>query len=379
MSGLDLDLEENETFRSARLVVNEALEPPRGGAPSKAQSRTKKIRHVIAPFAKGSFDLTNNTAQKLPTLHGPISEYFIRHPGPLELIWAKCLKFVNIIECCDVQKVMTDGYKIQACYYVLPRFCQFRVQLLKDKEHPDCPFLIELQRRDGDAFLAGLLFKSLREYFKEKEEKNDAPISHEEEDDIFGHVETISIKGPSLDIPIKFEGLDLTKGFSDCSHWVDMLNTTVLETTRSGSNALALAAQSELNIPNLLVHTEGIIKGLKNLFSYSQDTATLFACSVILSKLSVNNDFCIFCMENDVISSILAALYDWSGQNGKKDVSSLQILLHLTVTLENLRKNMGDENWVKYISEQTEALDLLQPLLKDGTNLAQRLFFLSFN
>ena len=52
-----------------------------------------------------------------------------------------------------------------------------------------------------------------------------------------------------MDIPVKFEGLDLTRGYSDSSHWVDMMNTTVLETTRSGSNALALAAQSEMNIP----------------------------------------------------------------------------------------------------------------------------------
>jgi len=335
------------------------------------QVRTKKIRHVIAPFARNQFELTNNTAQKLPVLNGPVSDYSIRHAGPRELIWQKCLKFVSSIDGgCDVQKVLQDSCKIQGCYYVLPRFSQFRVQIFTHTKNPELPFIIELQRRSGDAFLTGLLFKMMREFFEK--ENNGIPLSLDEDEIIF------SIVTPFMDIPVKFEGLDLTRGYSDSSHWVDMMNTTVLETTRSGSNALALAAQSEMNIPHLLASAEGIVKGLKNLFTYSQDTPTLFGCSVLLNKLSVDKNFCVYCVENDVISTILNALFDWSGQ-GKRDVSSTQILLQLTHTLENIRKTIGDQEWGKCLSEDLEELDALQPLLKDGTELGQRLFKILFS
>jgi len=362
MAHRELDFENPEVYRSADLT-HETAADIRSIAPSRAQNRTKKIRHVIAPFAQTQFDLTNNTAQKLPPLNGPLSEYSIHHRGPLELTWAKCLKFVNKIECCDVQKILHDSFKIQGCHYVLPRFSQFRVQIFQNKENAEAPFVVELQRRSGDAFLTGLLFKSMREFFADQKD-NDAPIS--------------PIRGPTLDIPIRFEGLNLTRGCSDCSHWVDMLNTTVLETTRSGANALALATQSEGNIPNLLTNTEGIVKGVINLFSYSKDTPTLFGCSVILNKLSVDHDFCMYCMENEIVSTILNALYDWSGQ-GKRDVSSTQILLQLTMTLENIRKNIGNENWRQCLTQDPESLESLQPVLKEASALGQRLFVILFS
>jgi len=377
-----LNYERPEVYRAADLVTEESDELLSSVAPSKPQARTRKIRHVIAPFAQDQFELSNNTALKLPTINGPVSEYSIHHPGPLELTWAKSLKFVSSIEGCDVQKLLQDSFKIQGCYYVLPRFSQFRVQIFKDKENAEFPFIVELQRRSGDAFLTGLLFKSLREFFQAtKENEETIPISpavmsiYVRDDDCDA---IFSIRAPSMDNPVKFEGLDLTRGFSDSTHWVDMLNTTVLETTRSASNALALAAQSETNIPHLLTNAEGIVKGLKNLFSYSQDTPTLFGCSVILNKLSTDHNFCLYCVENNVISTILNALFDWSGQ-GKRDVSSTQILLQLTHALENIRKSIGDKNWGHCLHQDPEALDILQPLLKNGSNLGQRLFQILFS
>lgn len=157
-----------------------------------------------------------------------------------------------------------------------------------------------------------------------------------------------------------------------------MLNKPVLETTRSAANALALAAQSENNIPNLLTHTEGIVKGVKNLFQFSQDASTLFGCSVLLSKLSVNSDFCIYCADTELISSILQGLVDWSGQ-GKRDVSSTQILLQLTKTLENIKKNLSPSGWIQFLSRDPESLDLLEPILKEGSELGKRLFSILFN
>merc|ERR1711879_415240 len=160
------------------------------------------------------------------------------------------------------------------------------------------------------------------------------------------------VRGPSLDKPISFEGLDLNRS-DDSHHWVQMLNKPVLETTRSAANALALAAQSEANIPNLLNHMEGIVKGIGNLFQYSQDASTLFGCSVLLSKLSVNSDFCIYCADNGILSTILQGLVDWSGQ-GKRDISSAQILLQLTKTLEKMKKNLGHDEWIKLLSSDPE-------------------------
>jgi len=346
-------LEENdEAFRSVAVRVEETTEQlslKQTPVPQK-----QRQRHVTAAFAQPQEDLDCNTNQTLSKANGPLSLYHIRTKGPVDLTWAKSKEFVHKIENCDTQKILHESFKIQACYYRLPRFTQFRVQLWDDGDkNPDLPIVVELQRR-GDAFLTGLLFKGLRDFF-----------FRETEDEPSGDQSPIISGGPGEGIS-EFQGLDLSKGQDDVAHWAEMMNQNILESARSGSNALALAAQGGSNLPYLLESHDRLVEGIKKLFNHSKDCPTIFGCSVLLACLSVDDGFCNYCVENGVLLSIFEALHDWSGE-GKYDVSSTQILSHLTQSLENIRNNIGDERWREILLNQNnqESLNKLATLLKD--------------
>lgn len=357
----DLSLfEKEEVFRAVALQEEEPTQILRQGGSSK-----QKPRHVTAAFAQTNENLTCNTNQTLSKLNAPLSDYHVRSKGPVELTWAKSLDFVHKIENCDTQRIMHESYKIQACVYRVPRFTQFRVQLFEDGDtNPEFPIVVELQRRDGDAFLTGILFKGLRDFFKDE------------------NVLVPVISGDPAEGLTEFQGLDLSRGEDDALHWANMMNTSVLETARSGANALALACQNESNISYLMECQEIIVQGIKKLLTHSKDCPTIFGCATLLTTLSTEESFCDFCAQNDMILPILNALHDWSGE-GKYDVSSTTILLKLTETLERLRDFMGDDAWQSDVllhEDFQEILNNLAVLLKDrkagdlGERLRQVLF-----
>lgn len=342
---------EDEVYKAVALDVRETTEQM---GSSSVPQKEQRQRHVTAAFAQPQEALDCNTNQTLSKVNGPLSLYHIRSKGPVDLTWAKSKEFVNKIENCDTQKILHESFKIQACYYRLPRFTQFRVQLFDDGDkNPELPIVVELQRRDGDAFLTGLLFKGLRDFFRDSEDEPSVEQS------------PIISGGPGDGIS-EFQGLDLSKGQDDVSHWAEMMNQNVLESARSGANALALAAQGGSNLPYLLESHDRVVEGIKKLFMHSKDCPTIFGCSVLLSCLSVDDGFCNYCVENGVLLSIFKALHDWSGE-GKYDVSSTQILSHLTQSLENIRDNIGNERWREILLNQNnqESLNKLARLLKD--------------
>lgn len=361
LSSEELDLlNANSQNGNSRGVVSHAQNEP-----ELVQASRNKTNAVQAAYAQNIPDVTKSQGHNLevPVLRGPTETMSFKLPGPKEAIWNKVQHFVQNLENSDVVGTL-DSYKLQAYYYLLPRFCLYRIQLFRDEKDDETPFTVEMQRRDGDAYLTNIVFQQLKQEFVK-------PAADEFGDDQeaskpTGYVHMISWT-PDSDGGPDFTYLDLSECEEDVTHWCTLLNQANLESARSGSGCLALAAQTEQNFQYIMSNSEAILSGVNNLFAVAEDPPTVFSCAVLLASLAVNSDWCRICLENDMLASILRALIRWSGSGNSNKLVSKQVLLHFSIVLRRMRDAVGDESFVEYLGndELSDSMETIAELLKN--------------
>jgi len=266
---------------------------------------------------------------------GPLHETLrIEHKGPIELLWEKIRAFVASLENTDIQTISEDG-KIQAYHYALPRYVLFRIQIFQNA-NTDLPFAVEFQRREGDAYVHTVLFQHLRAVLADGGADSDASESS---------------PYPQLtpaEANENFQSLDLRQSEEDLELWVRLLNQPNLLSTQSASGCLAMATQTETNLPYLLKAANGILKGFQQCLKHSEDPPTLFGCSVVLSRMAGHADWCDALLQNGMIPVIIRTILKWTGSKLK----SKQTVFNLLLTLRCVIERVGRDPFVQAAGEE---------------------------
>merc|ERR1719397_1052774 len=146
-----------------------------------------------------------------------------------------------------------------------------------------------------------------------------------------------------------FQSLDLRQSEEDLDLWVRHLNQADQLSTQSASGCLAMATRTETNFPYLVKAADGILKGFRNCLKHSEDPPTLFACSVVLSTMSVQSGWCDALLRSGLISLIITTIVKWKGTKLK----SKQTLLNLLLTLRCVIERVGAQEFLRVAGEES--------------------------
>lgn len=260
---------------------------------------------------------------EVPIITGPTTEaQRLEVEGTSEDIWKRCVEFCKSLENTDLE-VQDSSFKIRGHNYQLPRYTVFRLQLFQNEKNTT-PFTVELQRREGDAYLHGLIFQGLKNEFE------DAPETPE-----------LSSEFSSADFG-SFDGLNLKNSPEDVLQWIGFLHSKDLEASRSGSATLALAAQNEENLEILSKHASKILEGFQHLLPRSEDPSTAHGCCAFLAAVSNEGAWMKLCDEINLSAQLAEAALLWSGQSKKKNLHhSPTILRHIVKALTPFKSSLG--------------------------------------
>jgi len=299
-----------------------------------------------APFARPLAPLTQSrTIGRIPKLgdSGPVHDVLkIEHKGPIELLWEKIKAFVASLDNTDIQTISDDG-KIQAYHYQLPRYVLFRVQIFENSD-PDLPYVVEFQRREGDAYVHTVVFQHLRAVLAEGG-------SHLAQMENSGGDSASSSPYQPLtpaEANENFQSLDLRQSEQDLDLWIRHLNQPNLHSTQSASGALAMASRTKTNFPYLIKAADGILRGFQNCLKHSDDPPTLFACSVVLSTMSSQADWCDSLLKSGLLSLIISTIIKWKGSKLK----SKQTVINLLLTLRCVIERVGAQEFIRAAGEE---------------------------
>lgn len=335
----------NNTHRGAAQNDDDAsmnMQPKRKGKQDMVQEAA--FARPLAPLT-----VSRTIGSEIPQLgdSGPLHEILrIEHKGPIELLWEKIRAFVASLDNVDIQTTSDDG-KIQAYHYALPRYVLFRIQIFQNTSS-EFPFVVEFQRREGDAYVHTVLFQHLRAVLAE--DSADSDISE-------------SSCYPTLtpaEANENFQSLDLRQSEEDLDLWIRLLNQPNLLSTQSASGCLAMATQTETNLPYLLKAANGILKGFHQCLKHSEDPPTLFGCSVVLSRMAGHADWCDSLLQNGLIPVVIRTILKWTASKLK----SKRTVLNLLLTLRCVIERVGSDAFVEAAGE--EALHRLHALSKSN-------------
>merc|ERR1712062_174560 len=113
-------------------------------------------------------------------------------------------------------EVLDSSFKIKGHNYQLPRYTVFRLQLFQNEKETE-PYIVELQRREGDAYLHGQIFQGLKNEFEDAPEMKvnaSTPVDENEVENI--------------------RSLSLENSPDDVVQWISHLQSKDLEACRSG-------------------------------------------------------------------------------------------------------------------------------------------------
>jgi len=264
---------------------------------------------------------------QVPVISGPTSEaQRLEVEGTSEDIWKRCVEFCNSLENTDLE-IQDSSYKVKGHNFQLPRYTVFRLQLFQNDEKTT-PFVVELQRREGDAYLHGQIFQGLKSEFEEAPEMSVKASTPNVESDVKEKVADMS-------------SLNLTNSPDDVLQWITFLNSKDLEACRSGSTTLALAAQNVDNFEILMKHASKILEGIQLVLPSTEDPATAHGCCAFLSAVSEQDDWMKLCSEINLTAQLAEAALLWSGQSNKKNLHPSPTILRLIVkTLTPLKTSL---------------------------------------
>jgi len=308
------------------------LGPPRAliipGISEAERANVTKAVQTKQAFAR---PVPENTKSKLaapgevPIITGPTTEaQRLEVEGTSEDIWKRCVEFCRSLENTDLE-IQDSSFKIRGHNYQLPRYTVFRLQLFQNEKNTT-PFTVELQRREGDAYLHGLIFQGLKNEFEDAPEMTVSAVSAPDE----------------IDIPARMRSLNLESSPDEVLQWISHLHSKDLVACRSGAATLAFAAENPENFKILTAHASKILEGIQQVLPRSEDPATAHGCCAFLAAVSNEGAWMKLCDEINLSAQLAEAALLWSGQSKKKNLHHSQTILRLIVkALTPFKKSLG--------------------------------------
>eukprot|EP00494_Astrolonche_serrata_P027246 UN27509 len=190
-----------------------------------------------APIAQSSGQSVtgNNTKLEKKSLH-EADVQSIPVEGSLDTVWSKCIKYVKSLLDCDYE--ITENAKMIAGYhYIVPRYVLFRITIKENPDNDLMPYIVDYNRREGDTWVSCTVFNGLKAAVDECHKLNSNNVNND------------------------LRKIDLKKSNGDVDHWLSWLKSDKLETSRAGSNALALSSENSENLSLLYKNKKNLLMG----------------------------------------------------------------------------------------------------------------------